>query len=105
MRQEGTVPGMDTPANLSSGERYGGFALASRVYLGVFTLIAFLVAFYPLLGRAPWADYLEDDFFYYLKVAINLAHGHGSTFNGLVANEWVPSSVAGLRDGGGADFY
>ncbi len=28
--------------------------------------------------------FLEDDFFYYLKVANNLAHGQGSTFNGLV---------------------
>jgi len=25
-----------------------------------------------------------DDFFYYLKVAANLAHGHGSTYNGIV---------------------
>lgn len=26
-----------------------------------------------------------DDFFYYLKVALNLSHGSGSTFNGIVA--------------------
>jgi hypothetical protein len=29
--------------------------------------------------------YEEDDFFYYLKIAQNLAHGAGSTFNGIVA--------------------
>jgi len=29
--------------------------------------------------------FFRDDFFYYLKVAQNLAHGAGSTFNGLVA--------------------
>jgi hypothetical protein len=28
--------------------------------------------------------YEEDDFFYYLKIAQNLAHGAGSTFNGIV---------------------
>lgn len=32
----------------------------------------------------PWMVYEEDDFFYYLKVAQNLAHGAGSTFNGIV---------------------
>jgi len=28
--------------------------------------------------------FFEDDFFYYLKIAQNLAHGAGSTFNGIV---------------------
>jgi hypothetical protein len=38
----------------------------------------------PLRSGVPWMTYEEDDFFYYLKVAQNLAHGHGSTFNGIV---------------------
>lgn len=67
-----------------SRERSRGFVLASRLFSAVLTVVAFLISFYPLLGRQSWMDYLEDDFFYYLKVAVNLAHGHGSTFNGLV---------------------
>jgi hypothetical protein len=39
---------------------------------------------YPLFGKSPWMTYEEDDFFYYLKIADNLAHGFGSTFNGIV---------------------
>jgi hypothetical protein len=38
----------------------------------------------PLLSHASWMMYEQDDFFYYLKVAQNIAHGHGSTFNGIV---------------------
>jgi hypothetical protein len=39
----------------------------------------------PLISHLPWMTYEEDDFFYYLKIAQNLAHGSGSTFNGIVA--------------------
>jgi len=42
-------------------------------------------AVYPLFNKAPWIAYEEDDFFYYLKIAGNLAHGFGSTFNGIVS--------------------
>ena len=35
-------------------------------------------------ANANWVAMLYDDFFYYLKVAENLATGNGSTFNGLV---------------------
>lgn len=38
----------------------------------------------PLTRGVPWMTYEEDDFFYYLKIAQNLAHGAGSTFNGIV---------------------
>jgi hypothetical protein len=38
----------------------------------------------PLLSKTPWMLFEEDDFFYYLKVAENLARGAGSTFNTLV---------------------
>src|SRR5215471_8678314 len=39
----------------------------------------------PLYSGLPWMTYEEDDFFYYLKIAQNLARGAGSTFNGVVA--------------------
>jgi hypothetical protein len=50
--------------------------------LVVQTLIASGRAFF---SHRPWMLFEYDDFFYYLKVAVNLAHGHGSTYNGIVA--------------------
>jgi hypothetical protein len=50
-----------------------------------FTVATILCAFYPSFSRQSWIPFAEDDFFYYLKVAQNFAHGHGSTFNGIVA--------------------
>jgi hypothetical protein len=38
----------------------------------------------PFRSKLPWMIYMQDDFFYYLKVAQNLAQGNGSTFNGIV---------------------
>lgn len=63
--------------------------------------LAFLVraafdAFYPL-RQAQWMIYEEDDFFYYAKVARNIAANHGSTFNGLVpTNGYHPLWLAFL---------
>ena len=37
----------------------------------------------PLHAGASWFAFVQDDCFYYLKVAQNLATGHGSTFNGI----------------------
>ncbi len=37
----------------------------------------------PLRSHDSWLIFVQDDLLYYLKVAQNLAHGHGSTFNGL----------------------
>src|SRR6187402_199529 len=39
----------------------------------------------PFHSGHAWQVFVQDDCFYYLKVAQNLATGHGSTFNGLVA--------------------
>lgn len=50
-----------------------------------FIVATILCAFYSSLTRQSWIPFAEDDFFYYLKVAQNLVHGYGSTFNGLVA--------------------
>ncbi len=38
----------------------------------------------PFHSKLPWMIYVQDDFFYYLKIAQNFAHGSGSTFNGVV---------------------
>ncbi len=38
----------------------------------------------PFRSTASWMEYVQDDFYYYLKVAQNIAHGNGSTFNGIV---------------------
>ncbi len=47
-------------------------------------LFVALASFRPLFSSTPTMLFFEDDFFYYLKVAGNLAHGAGSTFNGIV---------------------
>jgi hypothetical protein len=39
----------------------------------------------PFRLHISWMNFEQDDFFYYLKVASNLASGRGSTFNGLVS--------------------
>ena len=52
---------------------------ALLLFLGLATVLAL-----PLLSKAPWMIFVQDDFLYYLKVAQNIAHGHGSTFNALV---------------------
>ncbi len=38
----------------------------------------------PLFSKDSWMIFVQDDLLYYLKVAQNIVHGHGSTFNGLV---------------------
>lgn len=63
--------------------------------------IAFLAraafgALYPLT-QTQWMIYEEDDFFYYLKIAENIASNHRSTFNGLVStNGYHPLWLACL---------
>ena len=51
--------------------------------VALFLLIALDLAL-PFFSHLPWMTLLQDDFFYYLKVAQNVAHGRGSTFNGIV---------------------
>ena len=60
----------------------------------------------PLRYPGRWMDYVQDDTFYYLAVARNLATGHGSTFNGIVpTNGYHPlwmlcfAAVIWLRSG------
>lgn len=48
------------------------------LFLGLAVILAL-----PVFSRESWLIYVQDDLLYYLKVAQNLAHGRGSTFNGL----------------------
>ncbi len=56
----------------------------SRALTALVALFVGLASFRPLFSRTPAMLFFEDDFYYYLKVAQNLAHGAGSTFNGIV---------------------
>ena len=51
---------------------------------GFFAVIAFTLIV-PFFSSLSWTTLVQDDFFYYLVVAQNVVHGHGSTFNGIVA--------------------
>jgi hypothetical protein len=46
---------------------------------------ALYAAWTPFHSKLTWLVFVQDDCFYYLKVAQNLATGHGSTFNGIFA--------------------
>jgi hypothetical protein len=72
----------DTASNVQSQRQWlnwvsAGITIAVVVFAGY-------ASFRPLFSGTPWMLFFEDDFFYYLKVAQNLAHGGGSTFNGIV---------------------
>lgn len=57
----------------------------SRALTALLALFVGLASFRPLFSQIPAMLFFEDDFYYYLKVAQNLAHGVGSTFNGIVS--------------------
>ncbi len=48
------------------------------LFLGLAVILAL-----PLFSHESWLIFVQDDLLYYLKVAQNLAHGRGSTFNGI----------------------
>jgi hypothetical protein len=48
------------------------------LFLGLLVILSL-----PLFSHSSWLIFVQDDFLYYLKVAQNLAHGHGSTFNSI----------------------
>jgi hypothetical protein len=77
-----TTPPGHSPAALNRLSRLSQIAATSLTVL--FLLSAAFVSYFPLFSARPWMIFEEDDFFYYLKIAVNLATGHGSTFNGLV---------------------
>src|SRR5258708_12830213 len=51
---------------------------------GVLAAFAAVIFFFHQPGGPQYWSMPRDDFYYYLKVAQNLAHGRGSTFNGIV---------------------
>ena len=51
---------------------------------GVLAALAAVIFFFHQPGGPQYWSMPRDDFYYYLKVAQNLAHGRGSTFNGIV---------------------
>lgn len=58
---------------------------ASRSVTACVVLGAFVAVIGPFTRHLPMTLCETDDFFYYLKIAVNLSHGAGSTFNGIVA--------------------
>ena len=67
------------------------------ILTGVFFAGIAIILALPLFSHASWLIYVQDDFLYYLKVAQNIAHGHGSTFNGIVpTNGYQPLWLACL---------
>ena len=54
-------------------------AATALLFLGLALILAA-----PLFSHASWLIFVQDDLLYYLKVAQNVVHGHGSTFNGIV---------------------
>ncbi len=54
-------------------------ALTALFFVGVAVVLA-----RPLFSPDSWLIFVQDDLLYYLKVAQNVVHGRGSTFNGVV---------------------
>ena len=71
LRQD--YPGRDYPRE----NRWSTIA-AALLFAGLAAILLL-----PLLSRDSWLVFVQDDLLYYLKVAQNLAHGRGSTFNGI----------------------
>ncbi|HEV3150045.1 MAG TPA: hypothetical protein VGY94_03785 [Acidobacteriaceae bacterium] len=51
---------------------------------GVLAALAAFIFFFHQAGGPQYWSTPRDDFYYYLKIAQNLAHGRGPTFNGMV---------------------
>lgn len=81
------VPGMNNPSQtyvrLVGIEKW---ISANQTRLAFFLVVIHtsIACAFAFFAKADWPAMLYDDFFYYLKVAENLATGKGSTFNGLV---------------------
>src|SRR6201992_2723619 len=70
----------------STQEQRLSFLLSVLFFAGLCRLL-----WQPFLAHTSWLILLQDDCFYYLQVARNIASGHGSTFNGLtLTNGYQP---------------
>jgi hypothetical protein len=67
-----------------------GSSLYETLAAHAITLCVVIAAIPTTLGKKNWMLYVEDDFFYYLKTAKNLAHGLGSTFSVVPTNGYHP---------------
>jgi hypothetical protein len=78
-RADGSYDEITEERHPDQWQRFGSYAVTLVV-----TSRLLFVSFRPLFLHVPWMLFFRDDFFYYLKIAQNLAHGAGSSFNGLV---------------------
>ncbi len=67
-----------TEAGADPREERGSAIAATLLFAGLAVILLL-----PLFSRDSWLIFVQDDLLYYLKVAQNLAGGHGSTFNGI----------------------
>ncbi len=78
-REPQSLKSEDEPELSERLQLWGSSTLTLCITLGlVFTSLR------PLFLPRPWMVFFDDDFFYYLKIAQNLSHGAGSSFNGIV---------------------
>jgi uncharacterized membrane protein YeaQ/YmgE (transglycosylase-associated protein family) len=56
-------------------------AVAAMTFCLFLAMVVALIR--PFFSKLSWMTLAQDDFFYYLVVARNIAQGHGSTFNGI----------------------
>lgn len=87
-------------------QRYPAMDWLERLLPLALALGTLLAVIRPFRTHANWMYFEQDDFFYYLKVAQNLATGHGSTCNGLVPTNgyhplWMLLLAALLKLGAG----
>jgi hypothetical protein len=76
---------MTIPIRTPFGMAANAFSGCSDGLARILVLVhAVLACFLAASSGEHWVAMLYDDFFYYLKIAENLANGQGSTFNGVV---------------------
>ncbi len=78
------MPVSDTLAPTRSSQHAPRDRSLTIAYVIAVVAILLVALSRPFFSGMFWMKYMQDDFFYYLKVAQNIADGHGSTFGGLV---------------------
>ena len=74
----GIPKGVARPTGDEAREQRWAVIATALLFLGLAIILTL-----PLLSKESWLIFVQDDLLYYLKVAQNLAHGRGSTFNGI----------------------
>ncbi len=70
------------PLDDGKSPKWATFAARTMPWLVALSVV--IAAGSAYLSGKPWMVFFEDDFYYYLKIAQNIVHGSGSTFNGVV---------------------